>query len=741
MTKAALILLSAAFLLCAATGDGAMIESPFLRIEVAATGRYAILDKQTGVQWASNPFEERFGTATFQRGGAADELSLDRFALEHEGNALLLSYLIPGASEGVTITMEILPDGRTVDVRYEPTEGARVSSIQMLENALWATDAEDGYIVVPAKVGGLMRADLPEPSTVGLYEDLEMWMLGVVKAGSAVLITWDVPYVRPVIRRTVTEPSDEPGRRAVSTTLSLRRLATGIRLHFLGKGDYLAIADAYREVARARGLVATWDEKLKTNPEIEKLFGAACFRIPRLMERIQERDGGERATVKVTFADAVRIAEHLKHDLELEKILMIMPGWIRWGYDNRHPDILPAAPECGGNEGFAEASRKIRELGYLFCPHDNYQDIYRDAPSWDEDLVRKGADGGLVAGGWWEGGQAYIACSRKSVELAERNLPRVKRLFDPNAYFIDTTFCVDLDECHDPNHPLTKVTDLEARAEMCDLTRDLFGVFGSEDGKDWAIPHSDFFEGLSCISGYHSKGGGALPFFEMVYHDCIVVYGKYGYDVNKEAGYLLHQLRQGMPLNYHYEPYPLYWEQPEAGLTPVEVRDGWDQPASCFCRADNGWAEGMCRMDIFLKNTHEAAGPLHEMTARSRITGHEFLNPGMTAQKIVFDGNVEVVINETDGAFAYRSRSGGEVVLPRYGFLIESPTFIAFHALSWSGLEYRNPVLFTLRSLDGEPIGSSRRIRVYHGFGDSKLRLGCQEFGVERESLVGIRKE
>ena len=78
-----------------------------------------------------------------------------------------------------------------------------------------------------------------------------------------------------------------------------------------------------------------------------------------------------------------------------------MGGWIRRGYDNQHPDILPAAPECGGNEAFADCARRVRRLGYLFCLHDNYQDMYRDAPSWDENFLMKNPDGSLTRGGHW----------------------------------------------------------------------------------------------------------------------------------------------------------------------------------------------------------------------------------------------------------------------------------------------------------------------------------------------------
>ena len=69
--------------------------------------------------------------------------------------------------------------------------------------------------------------------------------------------------------------------------------------------------------------------------------------------------------------------------------MLVLNGWINGGYDNRHPDILPAAPEIGGNEGLAACSRRVKALGWLFGLHDNYQDMYRDAPSWNEEYIIK----------------------------------------------------------------------------------------------------------------------------------------------------------------------------------------------------------------------------------------------------------------------------------------------------------------------------------------------------------------
>ena len=77
------------------------------------------------------------------------------------------------------------------------------------------------------------------------------------------------------------------------------------------------------------------------------------------------------------------------------------------------PDILPAAPEIGGNEALVECSRRVKALGWLFGLHDNYRDMYKDAPSWSEDIISKKPDGSLQEGYEWNGGQAYLACSRQ----------------------------------------------------------------------------------------------------------------------------------------------------------------------------------------------------------------------------------------------------------------------------------------------------------------------------------------
>jgi hypothetical protein len=743
----------------------AMIENSALRLLLAPeSGQYEIQEKRGQAVWRSNPYRARFGEVLVKVDGQSRHFDLAGCDVHAAGSSLEARFHpltnLPAAE--LRVRLQLLKDGKTVEFSYEADQGLAVESVRLLEDALWVTDAERGYVVAPVREGMLIPADsglaFNQSFDTFAYEGCHMAMLGVVQKGAAALITWDDPYVAAEVKSVVTNTVQAGAKQVLSSSVVLRQSARSFRIRFCGPGDYVTLGQAYREIARQKGWLVTWDEKLKKHPQDAKLFGAINYKLwSTLTRQMNEASTQEtRAYVSWTFDEAAQVAEHLKNDLKLDRVLFIMGGWIHRGYDNQHPDILPAAPECGGNDGLAQCSQRVRQLGYLFCLHDNYQDIYRDSPSWNTNLIMKKRDGSLAVGGSWAGGRAYLTCSQKALELAQRpqNLPAVKKLTDADAYFIDTTYAAGLQECFDPAHPLTRGDDLKWKQAISDYARDVFGIFGSECGREWAIPHSDFFEGLTGVSGhyYHDKalpgklGAVVIPLFEIVYRDTIAMYGKYGYDFGKSAEYVLHHLAIGRPLNYHNIPAHLYWQQPSRS-SDAKPADPLAPDAGVFTRADNGWAQDLHRVDRFVKNTYEMLSPLNELTARMRLTQHQFLTPDRKVQRTVFGTGreaVEVVVNAGAGSYRHQSKTGGEVVLPPYGFLIASPTFVAFHALSWNGLTYKAPVLFTLRSLDGQAITRSARVRIYHGFGDNRL----QPFGeksptlaiqVTRESIWNMR--
>lgn len=247
-----------------------------------------------------------------------------------------------------------------------------------------------------------------------------------------------------------------------------------------------------------------------------------------------------------------------------------------------------------------------------------------------------------------------------------------------------------------------------------------------------------------AVSGryYHmlkveEMGADVVPFFDMVYRDCIALHGKYEHDVTASAEQVLHHVAMGRPLYYHLHMtrnHLYYKDGSEMAEQPLPAANAAD--ASAFTRAHNGWAEGLCLYDRYMKNTHEVLSPLHKLTAQTLVADYAFLDAEHKVRRTTYDNGVTTVVNAGDAPYTVASALGGEVVLPPYGLLVEAETFCAFHALSWAGHKYTAPVLFTLTSLDGQPLARSQAVRVFHGFGDEVVCVRGQEVGVKREAVI-----
>jgi len=525
------------------------IESDAIAFTVSAdNGCYRLLDKRSGAAWRSSPFAEGFGDVEARlASGRMKSLHLGKPSRTSRGaRELTLEYEMPqaGPQWRLVVTARLMDDPRSLELCWATTgAGAQVSGIILLADAPWTTAAGSGYVVIPSRMGVLLPADSGE-AYVERFDTFatggcQMEMLGAVEGGSVALVTWQDAYGLASVKSVVGDKPAEPWGQVVAPSLRLQTPGSKIRITLLGNGGYVEIAKAYRDIARQNGWLMTWAEKEKRWPklEAEKLFGAPDIK-PFVLSRTVKSsryysglpDAQEAVSGGYTFDEAAQIAEHLRRDVGVDKALFVLAGWIHRGYDNQHPDVLPAAPECGGNGALADAAARIRRLGYLFGLHDNYQDMYRDSPSWSEAAIMKRRDGGLVEGGNWAGGQAWLVCSEEGLKYAARpqqNLPRVKELFDPSAYFIDTTFAAPLYECFDPAHPLTRWDDMKYKSALSDLSMGLFGVHGSEEGMEWAVPHAAYFEGMASAWA-DPPFGLRIPLFELVYHDCIALYTHQG---------------------------------------------------------------------------------------------------------------------------------------------------------------------------------------------------------------------
>lgn len=718
----------------------ACLENDLVRLFLAVEGnRWTLEDKRSGVSWGNREGDPWIGLYKSAGGTYVTSLMLD--AISCEERALRCRFLDhEGGKAPLALVMRLIGDA--LHVYVVPDEGASLPAIELLGHGLEASAQESGEALLPVRMGLLLPAEgqslFEQKFGTYDYEGAHLAMTGLLKRGAVLMVTWGDPYVTLYVSR------EKPqGVANLRLRFVMPKTARSLQLRCLGRGDLTTLARAYRERASQLGYRVPWDEKLRQRPQAARLFGASNFKLwTALARRIDENLVEQSVTVRWTFDEVARIAEHLKYDLKIDDLLFHLGGWTRYGYDCRHPDIMPANPECGGNEGLIDCARRVQACGYLFCLHDNYQDMYRDAPSWDEVHLQKDADGAPHLGGVWLGGQAYYTCARQALRLAQRpqNLPLVRELVCPDIYFIDTTYAVGPQECYDPRHPLTKSDDIHWKIALSDYARDLFGMFGSECGREWAVPHADFFEGLASVSGhyYHrldpeKLGARVVPFFDMIFHDCIAIHGKYGYKPEEMAEQVIHHVAMGRTLYYHALGDHLYWESAERAELPFPER-GTD--AAVYTRAHNGWAEGLCVWDRFIKNTHEILSPLYRRTARALIERYDFLDDDRRVRHTVFDNGAATVVNGSDRDWEVHSDVWGEVLLPPYGFWAEAPDFIAFHAKSFQGHTYDKAVLFTLTSQDGRPLASSAQVRVFHGFGDATLTWRGRPVSVRREAVI-----
>ena len=876
--------------------DGApyVIETEGYRFRLSADGRYYdLLDKRGGALWYSNVAGPAFGYAGYEENGKKKRTELvpfDRIVKNETANSLTLEKKI---NDDLQVAIVIEPATGPEGLRFSMKNTGKLADtcgIQILNRSFPVSNSENGATVVGYRTGERFDTNrslhpIRRSWTITYSWDSTMAMMGQEKDGCALLVNWTHPHTAYDFICNWTYAESMPGTVVQMVNIRLDPGATECFVRPLGKGSYVQIAKAYREVAMNLGLVKTWKMKeADTGPAVRKMAGAADFK-PFVFNRSvptsrYNHSGKVESYVGYTLDEVSQIAEHLHNDLGIDKAMMVLAGWVHGGYDNQHPDPLPVAPELGGNEELVKASKRIRDTGFLFGLHDNYQDMYKDAPSWNPDYVAKNRDGSLVQGGNWAGGPCWIVCAEKQVELASRketNLPKIEELFHPTIYFIDTIFASGLYSCFDPKHPETQADDMKYKIKLCQLARKHFGLFGSEEGREWAVPYADYMEGIfghrvHCrdkANYFHSHlGGDLIPLFEMVYGDCVNLYPHQGdravpgsddyilacvanaevplynfgghlyfktevnsapiilekvdvkplgdrkfnmvytwrftEDYDKQLNMFVHFIHENGEKERDsiafQDDHPLVTRLMKAGETitderVVTVPNGFDSNilwrvgvfdkktlarqnvktftgkthtihvlgtlsvdekqsvvfkpgealGSDLSRMDNGWGEehGLNRTDAFIKNTYEVTSWVARLAANSPMVHHDFLNETRDAEDTVFKddmGNkILIVTNQNEQPLKVCTQVFGEeeyVEIGKNEFVVLSPTFAAIYAHSFDGRPADSPFLFTFRSLDGKPLNESKKIRVFHGFGPSKIKFYGKDIDVRSEAII-----
>jgi len=724
--------------------DGCVfIESERLQVAVSkADGSWKILHKPAGTSWTS---EERFCKLELYNLKSKESrvLKANNFKeIRKVDDSITLIYE-PLTDLKMNFKIE-LTDSETVRFSYQ-TESVNpewmIRSVNILDEAPKVIG--DGYAVVPIGMGyaipttAKIKFETNGTYVSSVFTFVEggyfMRFLGLVKGASrigegvsAAVITWHSPDVNVALR---TEKIG--GRSGLVPTITLTNNAREASIHFIEKGNFVDVAKYYRGLVMKEGLFVPLEDKIRKNPNLRRLIGTVHF-LPLckfgMSEKVDPKGAPEwyrrafnldlkpgSSIVLYTFEEVAEIAEHLKNEVKIDRAYLNIFGWMNGGHDMYYPDYLPADMEMGGNEELIAASKKIRSLGYLFSLYINPILQFEEAASTSPEDAVTFADGKKYYFNFFAGGPSYVVCPSRVIKYMEKTLPDMKRFFSPSVSYIDYMMAVPLHGCHDPNHPLTREETIKHHKRIIEYFKSqLADIVAAETPYEYVIPIIDLFYGW--LNFEQRPGLVRIPLTELVYRECGVFstwMGKMA-RVSDEAPRfyinvnLVDFISVGRAASLYLPPH-LYYER--KGAAEVE---------NIYGKSEGGWPQSLCSTDRLIKNAYEVTSPLYEVTFNTEMTNFEFLTPDYKVCKTTFNDGTVIVVNRSDEELDFNYNG---IIIPRHGFIVESPTFIAFCVKSYNGIKYSRPTLFTVRSLDNRRIENSKNLRIYHGFGDNIIAI------------------
>ncbi len=407
-----------------------------------------------------------------------------------------------------------------------------------------------------------------------------------------------------------------------------------VRYTFLTDCDYNSLCKVYRKYSMETGLLTTLAEKAARNPNVDKLIGSAIVH-KGIKTHVNpgtlfynEEDESKNDNL-VPFSQ--RSAE-LKHYKEkgVEKLYLHLDGWGQPGYDNKHPDYLPACKEAGGWEGLKELSDTAQECGYMLGLHDQYRDYYFDADSFDEEFACKAPDGSILDVSRWAGGRQSYLCTTQAPYYVKRNFEEILRHgIHLEASYLDVFTCNEGDECANPRHRMSRRECFNYRKACFDYLTSKGILPSSEEVTDWAMQslvfcHYGPYDFMLQPPGSPRKGI-PVPLFNLVYHDCLIL--PWLMDRREgEEDFMLYALLNG-------------------GGAYMD-KDG--AYPNCDGSFDDPNAEKQLDEDI---ERYRIVAPLQERVAKCEMVKHEFLNNDWKKQRTLFSDGTVVEVDFNDNSY------------------------------------------------------------------------------------------
>lgn len=392
------------------------------------------------------------------------------------------------------------------------------------------------YTILPRKQGILLPAGVrmkldAEQTGIVYGPDSVMAMYGQIRRNDGYLAVYDTPYdARYELRY-------ENGGEKVAVlwvpSLGTIRYPRRMRYCFLKDCDYNALAHAYRAYLLQQGNLITLEEKFVRNPKARRILGCPIIHSGIAVHISEESNyyHPDQPEVNDHFVKFETRAEQLKelYKKGVRRAYTHFDGWGRHGYDNLHPEPFPPHEGAGGVEGMRYLADTTANLGFIFGIHDQYRDYYCDAASFSSENAIMNADGTNPYCNKWFGGKHSILCSSVAVDYVKKNYREFEKLgIRIEAAYLDCFSCMPMDECFNPEHPVSREECAVNRRKCLDYLSANGIIPSSEEGIECIIPamilcHFCSYP-MSSIEARHADNVGLpIPLLNLVYHDCFII--------------------------------------------------------------------------------------------------------------------------------------------------------------------------------------------------------------------------
>ncbi|MDO6518433.1 DUF5696 domain-containing protein [Zobellia uliginosa] len=642
--------------------DPIVLENEKLNINVdSQTGCFSVTEKISGHLWKSDPWDHAAGLLTLTDSkGKKQTVNISKSkkieVSKTAKNTVSLKFIDPvfedgSVAKGVSIATELRLDPNNAQLDVEVTEH-RSGNFTLYDLRYPArafslkTDEDKGAAVIPQKQGVICPSYI-FPMNGGrfckwddaTYNNKSQGFLELFNNGTGLTMPWWGTYneksavmgivdvsARPHMQYNINNNGQylfnakgvmSPYQRIVFLDpiwkLDQEKGKMRMSYHFIPGGDYVDMAKVYQKEAKARGHFVSLQEKLKRNPNVNKLPGAIYFGIYGGYPHYVNMPG-----MAFTFDELKNIIKTIHDDLKVDKAFVHA-----WGtFSNFVPHNYPISEALGGPEKLKAAVDLAKSYGYLYSSYHAYSPMLENDPNFTTDLMQRDAEGKLM-----NTGSRWARVDPKFQKgLAQKNIEKEISYLGLEADITDITFAA------------YRENGKEGRIELAKYIDSFNLVNGTEHGQEQWIPYFDMFEGMTYLEDRPlSVISHPAPLFNLVYHEAIANFGKIqdpDNEVTANGDFRIKALRSmlfGRGTTIFFSPYEF---------------------------------EGMRPM---IEMARDLVAPVHKETFFSELQSHEYLSADYKVQRSRFSSGTEVIANL--GPVAQKIEGG--ITIPGYGYRIK----------------------------------------------------------------------